>query len=207
MMDTGFWVDTAKGGARRRRSTPTTRTSKIIAAPAQHDPHREADVPLRQRRPALDHRGLLALRADAAERRRARTASAFLKAATVELMRTNVLQPRREGRSLRPEPGRHRLRPGLRDRDGSRRGADTPQGKNTFYWGGAFGTWFWIDPTNDLVFVGMIQNLNGSHADRRHAAGAAAVAPSWCMRRWLIRRSESISVARDVSPRHDRAHG
>ena len=30
------------------------------------------------------------------------------------------------------------------------------------FWGGAFGTWFWIDPTNDLVFVGMIQNLRGS---------------------------------------------
>ncbi|HMO43986.1 MAG TPA: serine hydrolase, partial [Phenylobacterium sp.] len=29
-------------------------------------------------------------------------------------------------------------------------------------WGGAFGTWFWIDPTHDLVFVGMIQNLRGS---------------------------------------------
>jgi len=40
--------------------------------------------------------------------------------------------------------------------------AATPHGKDTFYWGGAFGTWFWIDPTNDVVFVGMIQNLNGS---------------------------------------------
>ena len=30
------------------------------------------------------------------------------------------------------------------------------------YWGGAFGTWFWLDPTNDVVFVGMIQNVNGS---------------------------------------------
>lgn len=40
--------------------------------------------------------------------------------------------------------------------------AQTPQGKDSYYWGGAFGTWFWIDPTNDLVFVGMIQNLNGS---------------------------------------------
>jgi CubicO group peptidase (beta-lactamase class C family) len=40
--------------------------------------------------------------------------------------------------------------------------AGTPQGVNSFYWGGAFGTWFWIDPTNDLVFVGMIQNLRGS---------------------------------------------
>ena len=40
--------------------------------------------------------------------------------------------------------------------------AETPQGKDSYYCGGAFGTWFWIDPTNDLVFVGMIQNLNGS---------------------------------------------
>ncbi|MEQ1609350.1 MAG: hypothetical protein ABL956_10355 [Hyphomonadaceae bacterium] len=30
------------------------------------------------------------------------------------------------------------------------------------YRGGAYGTWFWLDPTNDLEFVGMIQNLNGS---------------------------------------------
>ncbi|MBL8554105.1 MAG: beta-lactamase family protein [Phenylobacterium sp.] len=37
-----------------------------------------------------------------------------------------------------------------------------PQGIDSFWWGGAFGTWFWIDPTNDVVFVGMIQNVNGS---------------------------------------------
>jgi CubicO group peptidase (beta-lactamase class C family) len=43
--------------------------------------------------------------------------------------------------------------------------ANTPQGIESYYWGGAYGTWFWIDPTNDLVFVGMIQNLNGSHPD------------------------------------------
>ena len=41
----------------------------------------------------------------------------------------------------------------------------TGQGLNTHYWGGAFGTWFWIDPTNDIVFVGMIQNRNGSRPD------------------------------------------
>ena len=41
--------------------------------------------------------------------------------------------------------------------------AGTPRGKNTFYWGGAFGTWFWIDPTNDVIVVGMIQNVGGSN--------------------------------------------
>ena len=43
--------------------------------------------------------------------------------------------------------------------------AGTPQGLNSFYWGGAFGTWFWIDPTNDLVFVGMIQRMGGTGGD------------------------------------------
>jgi CubicO group peptidase (beta-lactamase class C family) len=30
-------------------------------------------------------------------------------------------------------------------------------GKGTFLWDGIAGTWFWIDPSNDVVFVGMIQ--------------------------------------------------
>lgn len=29
--------------------------------------------------------------------------------------------------------------------------------RGEYYWGGAAGTWFWIDPVEDLVFVGMIQ--------------------------------------------------
>jgi len=32
-------------------------------------------------------------------------------------------------------------------------------GKGSYLWNGLAGTWFWIDPTNDLVFVGMIQRL------------------------------------------------
>jgi CubicO group peptidase (beta-lactamase class C family) len=35
--------------------------------------------------------------------------------------------------------------------------ANLPDGKGTFFWDGAAGTWFWVDPTNDVVFVGMIQ--------------------------------------------------
>jgi CubicO group peptidase (beta-lactamase class C family) len=30
-------------------------------------------------------------------------------------------------------------------------------GKGTFLWDGVAGTWFWIDPTHDVVFVGIIQ--------------------------------------------------
>ena len=95
-----------------------------------------------------------------------------LKAKTVQLMRTNVL-----------------ARDAMVDLYGPSEGgvgfgmdfaiimdpkaAKTPQGVNSFYWGGAFGTWFWIDPTNDLVFIGMIQNLNGSRPD----AGTPRVRP------------------------------
>jgi CubicO group peptidase (beta-lactamase class C family) len=40
--------------------------------------------------------------------------------------------------------------------------------KGTFFWGGAAGTWFWIDPVSDLIVIGMIQQAAGT--------GAAAVA-------------------------------
>jgi len=35
-------------------------------------------------------------------------------------------------------------------------------GKGSFFWGGAAGTWFWIDPANDLIVVGMIQQVAGT---------------------------------------------
>jgi CubicO group peptidase (beta-lactamase class C family) len=41
-------------------------------------------------------------------------------------------------------------------------------GKGSYWWGGAAGTWFWIDPVNDLIVLGMIQQAAGT--------GAAAVA-------------------------------
>lgn len=85
----------------------------------------------------------------------------ILKDDTIKLMRTNVLPP-----SAKVDlygPSQEGVGFGMDFAiimDPQRAG--TPQGLNTFYWGGAFGTWFWIDPTNDVVFVGMIQNLNGS---------------------------------------------
>jgi len=36
-----------------------------------------------------------------------------------------------------------------------------------YYWGGAAGTWFWIDPVEDLVFVGMIQQFGNGRPDVR----------------------------------------
>jgi CubicO group peptidase (beta-lactamase class C family) len=39
--------------------------------------------------------------------------------------------------------------------------ANLPDGKGEFFWDGAAGTWFWVDPTNDVVFIGMIQRMLG----------------------------------------------
>ena len=39
--------------------------------------------------------------------------------------------------------------------------AGTLAGKGTYSWGGAAGTWFWIDPENDVMFLGMIQVIGG----------------------------------------------
>jgi len=34
---------------------------------------------------------------------------------------------------------------------------DTPVGQGTFTWDGAAATWFWVDPSDDVAFVGMVQ--------------------------------------------------
>ena len=39
--------------------------------------------------------------------------------------------------------------------------------KGEYWWGGAAGTWFWIDPKEDLVFVGMIQHFGPRRPDVR----------------------------------------
>jgi CubicO group peptidase (beta-lactamase class C family) len=45
------------------------------------------------------------------------------------------------------------------------RAAGSLEGAGTMSWGGAAGTWFWVDPANDLVFVGMIQRMGGTGGD------------------------------------------
>ena len=42
--------------------------------------------------------------------------------------------------------------------------AGLPDGKGTYLWDGAAGTWFWVDPTNDVIFIGMIQRMLGPHS-------------------------------------------
>ncbi|MFZ0746465.1 MAG: serine hydrolase domain-containing protein [Terracidiphilus sp.] len=53
--------------------------------------------------------------------------------------------------------------------------ANLSDGKGTFYWDGAAGTWFWVDPTNDVVFVGMIQRMLGPASPNLEFESRAAV--------------------------------
>ncbi|HEY3798637.1 MAG TPA: serine hydrolase domain-containing protein [Caulobacteraceae bacterium] len=40
--------------------------------------------------------------------------------------------------------------------------AEVPVGVGTYHWDGAAGTWFWVDPEHDLLYVGLIQLLSQS---------------------------------------------
>ncbi|QHN03506.1 beta-lactamase family protein [Granulicella sp. WH15] len=53
--------------------------------------------------------------------------------------------------------------------------ATLPDGKGTFFWDGAAGTWFWVDPTNDVVFVAMIQRMGGHDNHRLEYRSHATV--------------------------------
>jgi len=88
----------------------------------------------------------------------------YLKPSTVELMHVNVLAPGVNVTLYSPET--RGLGFGMdfaivQDPIA----AKTSQGVQSFYWGGAFGTWFWIDPINDMIVIGMIQNVAGSTPD------------------------------------------
>jgi CubicO group peptidase (beta-lactamase class C family) len=56
--------------------------------------------------------------------------------------------------------------------------ADVAMGKGSYLWDGAAGTWFWVDPTNKIVFVGMIQRLAGPGGPNVQSASQSTVAAS-----------------------------
>jgi CubicO group peptidase (beta-lactamase class C family) len=37
-------------------------------------------------------------------------------------------------------------------------------GQGSFFWGGVHGTWFWVDPFNDLIVIGMLQQESAGNA-------------------------------------------
>jgi CubicO group peptidase (beta-lactamase class C family) len=45
------------------------------------------------------------------------------------------------------------------------RASGSLQGDGSLSWGGAAGTWFWVDPTNDVIAIGMIQRMGGTGGD------------------------------------------
>jgi CubicO group peptidase (beta-lactamase class C family) len=53
--------------------------------------------------------------------------------------------------------------------------ANLPDGRGTFFWDGAAGTWFWIDPTNDVVFIGMVQRVLGPDSPQVEYQSRSAV--------------------------------
>lgn len=85
----------------------------------------------------------------------------YLKASTVEMMHINAL-----------DPG-VRMKLGQRELNGLGFGlgfaivqdstvAKTVMPQRSYFWGGVFGTWFWIDPVNDMIVIGFINTLTGS---------------------------------------------
>jgi len=97
----------------------------------------------------------------------------ILKPETTTLMRTNVLKPNHTvsipGAELMTDTDN--LDFGL-DFAIVRNQTNNGVGQGTYFWGGAFGTWFWIDPVNDLYFIGMIQRVgqNGPSVNFRTIA-------------------------------------
>lgn len=86
----------------------------------------------------------------------------ILKPETIDLMATNMVPEAVLNRfnPLRLLPFNPALTFGLDfaiTEDPKRLGLS--EGKGTLSWGGGGGTWFWIDPENDVVFVGLIQRM------------------------------------------------
>ena len=161
MTDTGFWVEPSKADRVTKVFTYGP-DKRLMTAPTQGDP---------TVKPAFlsgsggllsttdDYRRFAQMLLNGGEANGKR----LLKASTVELMRTNVLADGVNVDLYGPNVNIGGVGFGLDFAiilDPTK--ANTPEGKNSFYWGGAFGTWFWIDPTNDLIAVGMMQNLAGS---------------------------------------------
>jgi CubicO group peptidase (beta-lactamase class C family) len=159
MVDTGFWMPAEK--ADRVVRVHTYRDGKIVAMGERNN------VATSKPKFLSASGGLMSTATDYFRFAQALLnegqleGNRILKPATVKLMRTNVLKP-----GVKVDlygPSQEGIGFGM---DFAivmdPKAASTQQGQNSFYWGGAFGTWFWIDPTNDVVFVGMIQNQNGS---------------------------------------------
>ena len=89
----------------------------------------------------------------------------YLKKATVDMMHTNVLSDTVLNGNNGIGQARFSAAQGfgydfavVLDPDAAKRQV----GKGSYWWWGIAGTWFWIDPTNDVIFVGIIQRRSGA---------------------------------------------
>jgi CubicO group peptidase (beta-lactamase class C family) len=95
----------------------------------------------------------------------------LLKRTSVDLMRTNALNE--QTLNSKSGIGPIHIQPGLgfgydfavMTDPGALK---SPIGKGSYWWFGIAGTWFWIDPTNDIVFIGMIQRRGGAPGAANH---------------------------------------
>ena len=101
---------------------------------------------------------------------------------TVKLMSSNHLSPALLNGQF--AGGQHVMRRGFGYGFNVAVAFDPPEaamsdGKGTFLWDGAAGTWFWVDPTNDVIFVSMIQRMtspdNHTIEYKSHAAVYSAL--------------------------------
>lgn len=95
----------------------------------------------------------------------------YLKKATVDMMHTNVLSE--QALNSNSGIGQARFSPAqgfgydfavVLDPDAAKRQV----GKGSYWWWGIAGTWFWIDPANDVVAVGIIQRRGGVPGAANH---------------------------------------
>jgi CubicO group peptidase (beta-lactamase class C family) len=47
--------------------------------------------------------------------------------------------------------------------------------KGTHWWWGIAGSWFWVDPVENIIFIGMIQNSDVLYSVQVHGAARSAI--------------------------------
>ncbi len=77
-----------------------------------------------------------------------------------------------------------------------------PYAKGTHYWGGAAGTWFWIDPASDLFFVGMIQQMGGFRPDAMNFRADSAKLVYEALKPTAAATAAPAEAAKEPEPAH-----
>ena len=152
-------VDTAFDAVRRDARPLCARAAEVpadgrAARSCIMPPAQTVEVGIGRRRRRLDGGRLSPLRRDAARRAATLGGTRILGRKTVELMRADHLGPEIENRLDHHGPGlqRLRLRPRLRRAQG-RRASAANGSAGDYYWSGVYGTYFWIDPVEEMTVV------------------------------------------------------